>query len=229
MSSFLQSETNVFCNGIWKCTWNVFLFADLYWFLHNGSLAIKTKTKTKTKQQKRVYTFRGVAANLFTSLYYKMICRILLLWSLSDKNIDKGEQKLTSTTTKQPERCLFNQKKKKKSTLKDTFLSIWLWIFLFGIQGRVNTFTSFHLASMWWSIFFHAWHFYEYMYVLVTLQELQDGIGRQQTVVKTLNVTGEEIIEQSSAADANVLKEQLGNLNTRWQEICRQLVEKRKR
>lgn len=61
------------------------------------------------------------------------------------------------------------------------------------------------------------------------LQELQDGIGRQQTVVKTLNVTGEEIIEQSSAADANVLKEQLGNLNTRWQEICRQLVEKRKR
>lgn len=113
LSSFLQSETNVFCNGIWKCTWNVFLFADLYWFLHNGSLAIKTKTKTKTKQQKRVYTFRGVAANLFTSLYYKMICRILLLWSLSDKNIDKGEQKLTSTTTKQPERCLFNQKKKK--------------------------------------------------------------------------------------------------------------------
>uniref|UniRef100_A0A803Y5Y6 Dystrophin n=1 Tax=Meleagris gallopavo TaxID=9103 RepID=A0A803Y5Y6_MELGA len=59
--------------------------------------------------------------------------------------------------------------------------------------------------------------------------ELQDGIGRQQTVVKTLNVTGEEIIEQSSAADANVLKEQLGNLNTRWQEICRQLVEKKKR
>uniref|UniRef100_A0A803Y5M5 Dystrophin n=1 Tax=Meleagris gallopavo TaxID=9103 RepID=A0A803Y5M5_MELGA len=61
------------------------------------------------------------------------------------------------------------------------------------------------------------------------IEELQDGIGRQQTVVKTLNVTGEEIIEQSSAADANVLKEQLGNLNTRWQEICRQLVEKKKR
>uniref|UniRef100_A0A8B9UBG5 Dystrophin n=1 Tax=Anas zonorhyncha TaxID=75864 RepID=A0A8B9UBG5_9AVES len=55
------------------------------------------------------------------------------------------------------------------------------------------------------------------------LQELQDGIGRQQAVVKTLNVTGEEIIEQSSTADANVLKEQLGSLNTRWQEICKQL------
>ncbi|XP_064329650.1 dystrophin isoform X6 [Phalacrocorax carbo] len=61
------------------------------------------------------------------------------------------------------------------------------------------------------------------------LQELQDGIGRQQTVVKTLNVTGEEIIEQSSTADAKVLKDQLETLNTRWQEICRQLVEKKKR
>ncbi|XP_014809537.1 PREDICTED: dystrophin isoform X3 [Calidris pugnax] len=61
------------------------------------------------------------------------------------------------------------------------------------------------------------------------LQELQDGIGQQQTVVKTLNATGEEIIEQSSTADAKVLKEQLESLNTRWQEICRQLVEKKKR
>ncbi|XP_042644227.1 dystrophin isoform X9 [Tyto alba] len=61
------------------------------------------------------------------------------------------------------------------------------------------------------------------------LQELQDGIGRQQTVVKTLNITGEEIIEQSSTTDAKVLKKQLEILNTRWQEICRQLVEKKKR
>ncbi|XP_074761572.1 dystrophin isoform X6 [Athene noctua] len=61
------------------------------------------------------------------------------------------------------------------------------------------------------------------------LQDLQDGIGQQQTVVKTLNITGEEIIEQSSTADAKVLKEQLESLNTRWQEICRQLVEKKKR
>ncbi|XP_027544747.1 dystrophin isoform X10 [Neopelma chrysocephalum] len=61
------------------------------------------------------------------------------------------------------------------------------------------------------------------------IQELQDGIGRQQTVVKALNVTGEEIIEQSSTADAKVLKEQLESLNTRWQEICKQLVEKKKR
>ncbi|KAK2517177.1 hypothetical protein Q9966_014767 [Columba livia] len=60
-------------------------------------------------------------------------------------------------------------------------------------------------------------------------RELQDGIGRQQTVLKALNVTGEEIIEQSSTADAKVLKEQLESLNTRWQEICKQLVEKKKR
>ncbi|KYO40201.1 hypothetical protein Y1Q_0000045 [Alligator mississippiensis] len=62
-----------------------------------------------------------------------------------------------------------------------------------------------------------------------TFKELQDGIGRQQTVVKTLNVTGEEIIEQSSTADATLLKEKLGSLNFRWQEICRQLTERRKR
>ncbi|NXM47158.1 DMD protein, partial [Gymnorhina tibicen] len=61
------------------------------------------------------------------------------------------------------------------------------------------------------------------------IQELQDGIGQQQTVVKTLNATGEEIIEQSSTADAKALREQLESLNTRWKEICRQLVEKKKR
>lgn len=67
------------------------------------------------------------------------------------------------------------------------------------------------------------------MNVLGILQELQDGIGQQQTVVKTLNATGEEIIEKSSTADAKVLREQLESLNTRWKEICRQLVEKKKR
>ncbi|XP_023774103.1 dystrophin-like, partial [Cyanistes caeruleus] len=61
------------------------------------------------------------------------------------------------------------------------------------------------------------------------IQELQDGIGQQQAVVKILNATGEEIIEQSSTADAKVLKEQLESLNNRWKEICRQLVEKKKR
>lgn len=67
------------------------------------------------------------------------------------------------------------------------------------------------------------------MNVLGILQELQDGIGQQQTVVKTLNAAGEEIIEQSSKADAKVLKEQLESVNNRWKEICRQLVEKKKR
>ncbi|KAJ6667667.1 hypothetical protein lerEdw1_016788 [Lerista edwardsae] len=59
--------------------------------------------------------------------------------------------------------------------------------------------------------------------------ELQDGIGRQQAVVRTLNLTGEDIIEQLSTADASVLKEKLGSLNFRWQEVCRQLAEKKKR
>uniref|UniRef100_A0A8C0FEI6 Dystrophin n=1 Tax=Bubo bubo TaxID=30461 RepID=A0A8C0FEI6_BUBBB len=59
--------------------------------------------------------------------------------------------------------------------------------------------------------------------------EVKVSSSKHQTVVKTLNITGEEIIEQSSTADAKVLKEQLESLNTRWQEICRQLVEKKKR
>ncbi|XP_061483366.1 dystrophin isoform X4 [Rhineura floridana] len=61
------------------------------------------------------------------------------------------------------------------------------------------------------------------------IKDLQDGIGRQQAVVRTLNTTGEEIIEQSSTVDASVLKEKLGILNFRWKEVCRQLAEKKKR
>ncbi|KAH1187470.1 hypothetical protein KIL84_020219, partial [Mauremys mutica] len=60
-------------------------------------------------------------------------------------------------------------------------------------------------------------------------EELHDGIGRQQTVIRTLNITGEEIIEQSLTTDANVLREKLGSLNFRWEEVCRQLAERRKR
>nr|XP_033805580.1 dystrophin isoform X6 [Geotrypetes seraphini] len=61
------------------------------------------------------------------------------------------------------------------------------------------------------------------------LKELQDGVGRQEAVIRTLNVTGQEISEQCSAADAKVLKEKLASLNSRWQEVCRQLAERRKR
>ncbi|XP_042314821.1 dystrophin isoform X10 [Sceloporus undulatus] len=61
------------------------------------------------------------------------------------------------------------------------------------------------------------------------IKDLQDGIGGQQAVVRILNLTGEEVIEQSSTADASVLKEKLGSLNFRWKEVCRQLAEKKKR
>nr|XP_020034107.1 dystrophin-like [Castor canadensis] len=61
------------------------------------------------------------------------------------------------------------------------------------------------------------------------LQELQDGIGQRQTVVRALNATGEEIIQQSSKTDANILQEKLGSLNLRWQEVCKQLAERKKR
>ncbi|XP_036030300.1 dystrophin isoform X3 [Onychomys torridus] len=61
------------------------------------------------------------------------------------------------------------------------------------------------------------------------LKELQDGIGQRQPVVKTLNATGEEIIQQSSKTDANILQEKLGSLSLRWHEICQQLAERKKR
>ncbi|XP_032889087.1 dystrophin isoform X3 [Amblyraja radiata] len=61
------------------------------------------------------------------------------------------------------------------------------------------------------------------------VKELQDGIGSQQAAVAGLNVTGEEIIGQSSAADGFILKEKLSKLNRRWQEICRQVDERKRR
>ncbi|XP_040600117.1 dystrophin isoform X6 [Mesocricetus auratus] len=61
------------------------------------------------------------------------------------------------------------------------------------------------------------------------LKELQDGIGQRQTVVKILNTTGEEIIQQSSKTDASILQEKLGSLSLRWHEICKQLAERKKR
>lgn len=61
------------------------------------------------------------------------------------------------------------------------------------------------------------------------LQELQDGAGQRQIVVRVLNATGEEIIQQSSKTDASILQEKLGSLNQRWQEACKQLAERKKR
>uniref|UniRef100_A0A4W3GT88 Dystrophin n=1 Tax=Callorhinchus milii TaxID=7868 RepID=A0A4W3GT88_CALMI len=60
-------------------------------------------------------------------------------------------------------------------------------------------------------------------------QELQDGIGSQHAVVTSLNVTGKEIIDQSSTADAGILKEKLSSLNRRWQGVCRQVDARKKR
>ncbi|XP_038658193.1 dystrophin isoform X5 [Scyliorhinus canicula] len=61
------------------------------------------------------------------------------------------------------------------------------------------------------------------------LKELQNGIGSQKAAVTSLNVTGEEIIGQSSITDGGILKEKLNNLNRRWQEICRQVDERKRR
>ncbi|XP_059506330.1 dystrophin isoform X10 [Stegostoma tigrinum] len=61
------------------------------------------------------------------------------------------------------------------------------------------------------------------------LKELQNGIGSRQDVVASLNVTGDEIVGESSASDGAILKEKLSNLNRRWQEICRQADDRRRR
>lgn len=61
------------------------------------------------------------------------------------------------------------------------------------------------------------------------LKELQDGIGQRHIVVRVLNATGEEIIQQSSKTDAGILQEKLASLNLRWQEVCKQLADRRKR
>ncbi|XP_069746216.1 dystrophin isoform X6 [Narcine bancroftii] len=61
------------------------------------------------------------------------------------------------------------------------------------------------------------------------VKELQDGIGSQKAAVAGLNVTGEDIIGQSSPVDGGILKEKLCELNRRWQEICRQVDERKRR
>ncbi|XP_039770096.1 dystrophin isoform X4 [Ornithorhynchus anatinus] len=61
------------------------------------------------------------------------------------------------------------------------------------------------------------------------LKELQDGVGRQTTVIRALNATGEEITAQASVTDADLLKDKLETLNVRWQKVCRQLAERNKR
>lgn len=103
-------------------------------------------------------------------------------------------------------------------------LSLWAFLFL-PLCGTVY-------GSMLFKLFFFklkdlGFHFC--FVFLGGLQELQDGIGQRQIVVKTLNTTGEEIIQQSSKTDANILQEKLESLSLRWHEICTQLSERKKR
>ncbi|XP_053563574.1 dystrophin isoform X5 [Bombina bombina] len=61
------------------------------------------------------------------------------------------------------------------------------------------------------------------------MKELEDGTEHQQAVVHSLNVSGGEIIEQSSSADASHIKDNLDNLNSRWHIVNRKLNERRRR
>ncbi|XP_066562465.1 dystrophin isoform X5 [Amia ocellicauda] len=61
------------------------------------------------------------------------------------------------------------------------------------------------------------------------LKELHNGITNQQALVTALNVSGEEIAQQSTAEDAILFKEKLTGVNARWEEVCRQVAERRRR
>uniref|UniRef100_A0A8D0CIQ4 Dystrophin n=1 Tax=Scleropages formosus TaxID=113540 RepID=A0A8D0CIQ4_SCLFO len=61
------------------------------------------------------------------------------------------------------------------------------------------------------------------------LKELQDAVGTQEEAVALLNATGQDIVQQSSQEEGILLKEQLRSMNTRWEDVCRQLAQRRRR
>ncbi|XP_069827110.1 dystrophin isoform X10 [Dendropsophus ebraccatus] len=61
------------------------------------------------------------------------------------------------------------------------------------------------------------------------VKALEDGIAEHIEVLRALNVSGGEIAEQSSAADAARIKDNLDALNSRWNTINRKLQERRRR
>uniref|UniRef100_A0A8C9W6L3 Dystrophin n=1 Tax=Scleropages formosus TaxID=113540 RepID=A0A8C9W6L3_SCLFO len=65
--------------------------------------------------------------------------------------------------------------------------------------------------------------------VCVCVCELQDAVGTQEEAVALLNATGQDIVQQSSQEEGILLKEQLRSMNTRWEDVCRQLAQRRRR
>ncbi|XP_048870512.1 dystrophin isoform X3 [Brienomyrus brachyistius] len=61
------------------------------------------------------------------------------------------------------------------------------------------------------------------------LKELQDAASAQESVMMALNTTGQDIVLQSSQEEGARLKEQLGSTNKRWEEVCRQFAQWKRR
>uniref|UniRef100_A0A6I8QSI2 Dystrophin n=1 Tax=Xenopus tropicalis TaxID=8364 RepID=A0A6I8QSI2_XENTR len=61
------------------------------------------------------------------------------------------------------------------------------------------------------------------------VKELEDGIGQQQTFVRALNVSGGEIISQSSPTETADIRDKLESLNSRWHIVNRKINERRRR
>ncbi|KAG2456401.1 DMD protein, partial [Polypterus senegalus] len=61
------------------------------------------------------------------------------------------------------------------------------------------------------------------------LKVLQHGIDSHQAVVAAINATGEEILQDTPSEDTGIFKGKLATVNSRWQEVCRLVNERRKR
>ena len=68
-----------------------------------------------------------------------------------------------------------------------------------------------------------------YCIVHVLIQELEEAIKVHQSTVASLNASGGEIIDQSSAPDSSLLTEKRDSLNQRWRMVCTEVADRKER
>ncbi|EDO41098.1 predicted protein, partial [Nematostella vectensis] len=56
---------------------------------------------------------------------------------------------------------------------------------------------------------------------------MEDGIATHQGTVTNVNTMGEEIISQSNAIEAKLLRDKLGALSRRWKDVCSEVADRR--
>ncbi|XP_048577310.1 dystrophin isoform X2 [Nematostella vectensis] len=60
-------------------------------------------------------------------------------------------------------------------------------------------------------------------------RSMEDGIATHQGTVTNVNTMGEEIISQSNAIEAKLLRDKLGALSRRWKDVCSEVADRRDR